>query len=151
VTAEGWVKGISRLRWISRTSGRSFGRFPGAGGVRDKELAFWRNLARGRVERSDSSTSISLEDNEELDPAEDLRRLFVSLEDGRAHSGTGFRSSNCLRNRFVYSVPLTTSSAALILSFRSREFPASETANRSSSLSSHAGAFSFSPSSCSRC
>jgi hypothetical protein len=118
---------------------------PVVGAVLVRELAFCNIRARGRVERSSSSTSMSLEDIEESEPAEDLRRRFAGLEDC-AHSGTVFKTSNCLRNRLVYSLPLTISSAPLTLSFRSREFPASEIANRSSSLSSQAGAFSFPPS-----
>lgn len=39
VMAEGCVRGISRVRWMSRTSGRSFDRFPVAGGVLVRELA----------------------------------------------------------------------------------------------------------------
>lgn len=113
---------------------------------RASELASWRIRASGRVDRSSSSTSMSSEDIEELEPAEDLRRRFVGLEEC-AHSGTGFKTSNCRRNLLVYSLPLTTSSASLTRSFRRREFPASDIAKRSSSLSSQAGVSPFSPSS----
>ena len=145
------MSGISRVRWMSRTSGRSLGRLPVVGADRVRELASWSNRARGRVERSSSSISMSSDDIEEFEPAEDLRRRFVGLEDC-AHSGTGFKTSNCRRNRLVYSLPLTTSSASLTRSFRRREFPARDIASRSSSLSSQAGASPFSPSSeLSRC
>ena len=107
-------------------------------GVLVKDPAFWRSLARGRAERSESM-SMSLEDAEESEPADDLRRRFAGLN-VCAQSGTGFRSSNCRRNRTAYSLPLTTSSFSFTRSFRSRGFPASDTINRSSSLSSHAGA-----------
>jgi len=110
-------------------------------GVLVRELASWSRRARGRVERSDSSTSISFEDIEESEPADDLRRRFEGLEEDCAHSGTGFSRSNCLLNLLVYSFPLTISSSSLTRSFRNRVFPANETANRSSSLSSQAGAF----------
>lgn len=122
------------------TSGRSLGFLVELTCVLVREPAFWSSLARGRVERSASSTSISSEDIEESEPADDLRRRFAGLDEGNAHSGTGFRRSNCLRNRFVYSLPLTTSSVSFTRSFRNREFPASETVNRSSSLSSQAAA-----------
>lgn len=123
---------------MSRTSGRSFGRFVELTGVLVREPASWSNRASGRVERSESSTSISFDDIEESEAADDLRRRFAGRAEGSAHSGTGFKRSNCLLNRFVYSLPLIISSPSLTRSFRNREFPASETANRSSSLSSHA-------------
>lgn len=86
--AEGWMSGMSRVRWISRTSGRSLGRLPVAGAVRVREPASCRSRARGRVERSSSSISMLSEDVEELEPADDLRRRFDGLDDC-AHSGTG--------------------------------------------------------------
>ena len=111
-----------------------------------REPASRRSLARGRVDRSPSSTPTSSEDIDVFEPAEDLRRRFVGLEDC-AHSGTGCRASNCLRKRRAYSAPLTISSESLARSFRNREFSASDIANRSSSLSSQAGLVPFSPSS----
>jgi hypothetical protein len=51
-------------------------------GVFVREPAFWRMRANGRVERSTSSTSISFEDIDESDPAEDLLRRFAGLEEG---------------------------------------------------------------------
>jgi hypothetical protein len=101
VIADGCVRGISRVLWMSRTSGRSFARFPGMGCVLVREPASCRSRARGSVERLDSSTSISLEDIEESDPAEDLRRRLIGRVELCAHSGTGCRISNCLRNRLV--------------------------------------------------
>lgn len=142
--AEGWVSGMSRVRWMSRTSGRSFGRLPVVGAVRVREPASCKSRARGKVERSASSTSMSFEDIDDSEPAEDLRRRFVGLEDC-AHSGTGFSTSKCRRNLLMYSLPLTISSVSLIRSFRNREFPASDIANRSSSLSSQAGESPVSP------
>lgn len=132
--ADGCVRGISLVLWISRTSGRSFVRFDVVA-VRVSELTSCSILARGSVERSGSSTSISLDETEEVELAESLLWRFAGLE-WSAHSGTGFRRSNCLRSRLEYSLPLTTSSASLIRSFRSRGLPARETASRSSSLSS---------------
>ena len=139
---------------MSITSERSFGRLLDVGVVPVKEPASCSNRARGKVERSSSSTSISLEDIEKSEPAEDLRRRFVRLVDC-AHSGTGFNTSNCLRKRLEYSLPLTISSASVTRSFRNREFPAREIDNRSSSLSSQASAAPLSPSAklncCSKC
>jgi hypothetical protein len=129
--------GMSFVRCMSRTSGRSL-RLPPAD-VRVNEPAFCSSLARGRVERSSSSTSISFEDMEEAEEAEDLLRRFAGLSDD-AHSGTGLSRWNCRRNRLVYSLPVTISSVSVTLSFRNLGFPASETMSRSSSLSSHAAA-----------
>jgi hypothetical protein len=137
--ADGCVRGISRVRWMSRTSGRSFDRFPGGGGVRMREPASCNSRASGSVDKSESSTSISLEKTDDSEPADDLRHRFADLADGWAQFGTGCRSSNCLRRRLVYSLPLTISSLSLIRSFLSRGFPANDTASLSSSLSSHAG------------
>lgn len=100
VIADGCVRGISRVLWISSTSGRSFACFPAAGCDRVRELASCNSRASGRVERLDSSTSISFDDIEESDPAEDLRRRLTGRAEC-AHSGTGCRSSNCLLNRLV--------------------------------------------------
>ena len=136
---DGCTFGIDRVCWISRTSGRSFGRFVLVG-VLDRDPAFWRRRASGKVDRSDSSTSISLEDRDDTEPAEERLRRFAGREDGWAHSGTGFKRSNCLLNRFVYSLPLTISSSSFTRSFLNLESPASDIANRSSSLSSQAGA-----------
>lgn len=99
VIADGCARGISRVLWISRTSGRSFARFPGTDCVRVRKPASCSSRASGRVERLDSSISISLDDTEESDPAEDLRRRLVGLV--CAHSGAGCSISNCLRNRLV--------------------------------------------------
>jgi len=104
---------------MSITSGRSFGRFPLVG-VLESDPASWRRRARGNVDRSASSTSISSEDIEDAEPAEDLLRRFAGRAEDCAHSGTGFNSSNCLRSLFVYSLPLITSSLSLTRSFRSR-------------------------------
>lgn len=79
--------GISLVRWISSTSGRSF-TFLFAG-IRVKEFEFCSNLASGRVEKSPSSTSIPFDDMEDDEEAEDLLRRFAGLPDGSAHSGTG--------------------------------------------------------------
>ena len=138
---EGCVPGMSRVRWISITSGRSLDRLIAEDGILARDPASWRSRARGKVERSESSRSIpsSSEEIDDPDAAEDLRLRFVGREEGCAHSGTGFSRSNCLRNRFVYSLPLTISSLSFTRSFRSRLFPASDTTNRSSSLSSQAG------------
>jgi hypothetical protein len=87
VTAEGCVMGISLVRCISSTSGRSFTRL--LAGVRVKELELCNNRASGRVERSPSSTSIPFEDMDDDEEAEDLLRRFAGLSDGSAHSGTG--------------------------------------------------------------
>jgi hypothetical protein len=95
------VRGISRVRWMSRTSGRSFERFPVVDGARVRELASCRSRASGSVDKSESSTSIPSDEIEESEPAEDLRRRFAGLAEGCAHSGTGCRSSNCLRSRLV--------------------------------------------------
>ena len=62
--------------------------------------------------------------------------------EGLAHSGTGYSRWNCWRRRFVYSLPFTRSSASVLLSLRSRGLEASDMTRRSSSLSTHAGAFS---------
>lgn len=132
------MRGIERVCWISRTSGRSLGRLFVLGVDLVREAAFCRIRARGKVERSASSTSISFEERDECDPADDRRLRFAGREDGRAHSGTGFNLSNCLLKRFVYSPPLTISSVSLTLSFRNRASPAKDIANRSSSLSSQA-------------
>jgi hypothetical protein len=113
---------------MSRTSGRSLRRLPVTGAARASELESCRSRARGRAERSSSSMSISFEDIEELESAEDLRRRFVGLDDC-AHSGTGFKTSNCRRNLLVYSLPLTISSVSSMRSFRNREFPARDIAN----------------------
>lgn len=84
-----------------------------------------------------SSSSIS--SSSELEPeAVDFRRFFFCLDVCTAQSGAGYKRSNCSRSRRVYSLPLTTSSPSLDLSFRSRGFEASDTINRSSSESSHA-------------
>jgi hypothetical protein len=42
-----------------------------------------------------------LEDMEEADPAEDLRRRLTGRDEDCAHSGTGCSISNCLRSRFA--------------------------------------------------
>lgn len=131
---------MSRDRWISSTSGRSLGRLFVLIGIRARDPASCKSRASGRTERSISSPSISSEDIEESDPAEDLRRRLAERPDGFAHSGTGCSLSNCLCKRVVYSLPLTRSSSSLTRSFRSRELPASDTVNRSSSLSSQTGA-----------
>jgi hypothetical protein len=139
---DGWTPGISLVRWMSITSERSLARLAVLAGVLVRDPASWSRRASGRVERSESSKSISSssEDIEEPDTADDLRRRFVGRDEGCAHSGTGFKRSNCLRSRFVYSLPLTMSSLSLTRNFRDRAFPAREIANRSSSLSSQAGA-----------
>jgi hypothetical protein len=117
-------------------------------GARIREPAFWRSRARGRVERSEVSRSMSdSEPMEESDVAEDLLRRLVGRSVGMAHSGVGFRVSNCRRRRLVYSLPLTTSSASFVRSFRNRGLFARETISLSSSLSSHAGASPLSDSS----
>lgn len=135
VTADGCGPGIECVFWMLIFSARSFIFFPGAGASLDRELASCKNRASGRVDISSSSA-----DNEESELPEDLLRRFVGLEDCCAHSGTGCNTSNCLLNRLEYSFPLTISSDSFTRSFRSRVCPASETFNRSSSLSSHAGA-----------
>jgi hypothetical protein len=137
---EGWTSGISRARCMSSTSGRSFGRLFVLTGVLVSDPASCNNRAKGSVDRSESSMSISFEDSEEFEAAEDLRRRFGGRVASCAHSGTEFRRSNCRRSRLVYSFPLTTSSPSFIRSFRRRGFPARDIVNRSSSLSSHAGA-----------
>jgi hypothetical protein len=124
---------------MSRTSGRSFPHWPLAD-ARVKEPAFCNSLASGKVDRSCLSTSISYDDTEDSEEAEDLLRRFAGLSEGSAHSGAGLSRSNCLRSRLVYSLPLIISSASLTLSFRNLGFPARDTIKRSSSLSSHTGA-----------
>lgn len=138
--ADDWTRGIDRVCCMSSTSGRSFAFFPKLTGVLLREPALCRILAKGNVERSSLSISMPLDETEVSDPADDLRRLFVGLGDACAHSGTGLRRSKCVRRRLVYSPPLTVSSPSFTRSFRSRELPASDTTNLSSSLSSHAGA-----------
>lgn len=122
---------------MSMTSGRSLGRFVLVG-VCVREPASCRSRARGRVERSVSSTSISFDEMDESEATDDLRRRFAGREEGSAHSGAELKRSYCLRNRLEYSLPLTISSAALTLSFRSRVSPANDTTILSSSLSSQA-------------
>jgi hypothetical protein len=87
VTAEGCVIGMSLVRCISSTSGRSFTRL--LAGVRVKESELRSNRASGRVDRSSSSRSMPSDDIEEDEETEDLLRRFTGLSDGRAHSGTG--------------------------------------------------------------
>ena len=155
----GWMPPTSLVRWMSMTSGRSRLRPKGVMDVvRVRPSACWRSWARGWTERSSSSIAISSPDElaPELSPASDVHRRFLGLFVALAYaqSGTGFSSSNCLRRRFVYSLPLTRSSASLIRSLRSRGFEANETMIRSSSLSTHAGGlpppdvFSFSSGCC---
>ena len=92
--ADGCVIGMSRVRWMSRTSGRSLARFPFKD-ARVKEPAFCNNLAKGRVDRSDSSTSMSSCDAEDPDEADDLLLRLAGLSERSAHSGVGLSLSNC--------------------------------------------------------
>jgi len=142
----GWVPPTSLVRWMSRTSGRSFRFFLDClSSSLVRSLMFWRSLARGLVVVS-SSLSVSMASF--LDSLEaalwfaSLLLLFLGRADETAQSGVGYRRSYCLRSLLVYSLPLTISSASLTLSFRSLELFARETVIRSSSLSSHA-AFGF--------
>ena len=147
VTASLCVSGMSRVRWISITSGRSFLALLDLSPLR--ALASRRNLSSGSADASEPSRSISPDASEPLSlPADDRRRRLEGLSSGsRAQSGSGFRRRYCCRSLFMYSVPETTSSASLIRSFRSCVVLARDIANRSSSLSSHAGA-SFGANSC---
>lgn len=139
VIEDGCMRGIALVCCISMTSGRSFVRLAPLCTVLVKDPASCNMRAKGSVDNPVSSTSISLEDIEESEPADDLRRRFAGLEECCAHSGSGFRRSYCLLNRLVYSLPLTKSSSSLMRSFRSRVSLASEISIRSSALSSHAG------------
>jgi len=135
----------SLLRWTSITSGRSFLReVELVGGCCKKEPVFCRSFERGGAESSSLSMDISLVESSVPDSMESLETLLgffdFRLGEGFAHSGTGYSRSNCCRNRLVYSLPLTRSSASVSRSLRSRGFDASETRMRSSSLSTHAGA-----------
>jgi hypothetical protein len=136
---------------MSITSGRSLRRLVGRSGeeasVRVREPAVRNSSARGWVEDIAKSSSMDMSVSEASEesawPLEELlRRLlrsdefpFVCL----AHSGVGWRRSYCLLRRLIYSLPLMTSSASVLRSFRSRVCEVSETEIRSSSLSTQAG------------
>lgn len=142
--AEGCIPGMSFVRWMSMTSGRNFRLFPRAGmDCRTRLSASCNSLDKGATEGMSPSTSISSSEAPSSDPVlcDNLRFFRAGCAIAcRAHSGAGLSDSNCLRRRFEYSRPLTTSSASVFRSFRNRGTVASETSIRSSSLSSHAGA-----------
>lgn len=75
---------------MSRTSGRNLVRLP-IGVALDREEASCSILASGSADRSSSSMSIPIEEMEEDEEAEDLRRRFAGLPDGNAQSGVGLR------------------------------------------------------------
>ncbi|CRJ84794.1 hypothetical protein BN1708_009148 [Verticillium longisporum] len=89
-----------------------------------------------------SSASSSSELLEESDAAaDDLLLLLAGLPSASlAHFGRGFSARYWRRSLCAYSAPVTTSSLSAIRSLRSCDTPASDTVNRSSSLSSQAGA-----------
>lgn len=111
-----------------------------------RSMLFWRSLVRGGTERSSESMDISSAEGSSLElwlAFVSRRRLLwlgFTAAEAFAQLGTGHSFSNCRRNRFVYSLPLTKSSDSVFRSFRRRGFDANETMMRSSSLSTHAAA-----------
>lgn len=140
---------------MSKTSSRSLCLSPGfaVSSPLVRLVEFCSSRERGFDDNSSSSSSSppyslssSLSDSiSSVRPsggtARSVFRLFAlrSLA-STVHAGAGCSRSNCLRSRLVYSLPLTTSSASVNLSFRSRSLPARDTLSRSSSLSSQADA-----------
>ena len=108
-----------------------------------------KSFASGGAERVSESIDASPSEElaEECLEASRFRRSLPFIcrfvEDGLAHSGTGYRRSNCWRSRLVYSLPFTRSSDSVFRNLRSRGLEASDTVIRSSSLSIHAGVFSL--------
>jgi hypothetical protein len=128
-------------RWMSMVPACTFLRLATLLEVRAKISASLSSLASGCVDRSSSSTSMSLADSSPLSSSSMSRlRFLLALPVAcAAQPGVGYSLWYCFRNRRAYSLPLTMSSSAVSRSFLSRGTDARLTTNRSSSLSSQAG------------